>query len=404
MSKSLLYHTWGIRGYTYIHTRYERGNTIFRIEQAASDLRSPCCGSRNVIKRGVTERTFRAVPVGSRTIFIEIPVQRVACLECGCVRQVNIPFSAPRRSYTKNFERYALDLSRHMTIQDVARHLRVGWDTIKDIQVRYLHRRFDKPKLTKLKRIAIDEIYLGSRSGYLTIVMDLGSGAVIEVAEGKHAETLVPFWKRLRCSRAKIEAVATDMGPAYIKAVRENLPKAALVFDHFHVIKLYNEKLTDLRRAIAREADILEKKVLKGTRWLLVKTPCHLVVEKDEHTRLQEALRLNQPLATAYYMKEDLRRIWQQEDKETATFLLEDWVKRATISGIQMLKRFANTLASYRSGILAYYDFDRLSTGPLEGTNNKIKTLQKMAYGFRDMEFLKLKIKGLHETKYALVG
>jgi transposase len=342
--------------------------------------------------------------VGNRPVLIELPVQRVECLDCGVVRQVDIKFANERRSYTKAFERYALELSRHMTIKDVARHLHVGWDTIKDIQKRHLHRRYCKPKLGKLKRIAIDEIYLGKRSGYLTVVMDLASGAVIEVAEGKSAASLNPFWKRLRQTRAKVEAVATDMGPAYIKAVRENLPEATLVFDHFHVIKLYNEKLTNLRRAMARDADEQGKHTLKGTRWLLMKNPCNLSVEKDEHTRLQEALRLNQPLATAYYMKDDLRQIWQQPDKESAAFLLDDWIKKARVSGVRMLQRFAKTLSTYRSGILAYYDFDRLSTGPLEGTNNKIKTLQKMAYGFRDMEFLKLKVKGLHETKYALVG
>ena len=96
--------------------------------------------------------------------------------------------------------------------------------------------------------------------------------------------------------------------------------------------------------------------------------------------------------------------MFQQEDKESAEFLPSDWIKRAMVSGVGMIKRFANTLAAFRSGILAYYDFNRISTGPLEGTNNKIKTLQKMAYGFRDMDFLKLKIKDLHETKYALVG
>jgi len=404
MSTSLLYHTWGIRGYTYIHTRYEKGCTVFRVEQEDSSLRSSCCGSREVKKRGACERTFKMTPVGNRPVLIELPVQRVECLGCGAVRQVEVQFAKPRRSYTKGFERYALDLSRPMTIQDVAHPLDVGWDTIKDIQKRYLHWRFAKPKLGKLKRIAIDEIYLGSRSGYLTVVMDLSSGAVIEVAEGKQAAALDPFWKRLQHSRAQVEAVATDMGPAYIKAVRENLPKATWVFDHFHVIKLYNDTLTALRRAVAKEADVLGKQALKGTRWLLMKTPRNLAFEKDEQTRLQEALRLNQPLATAYYMKDDLRRVWQQEDKESAAFLLDDWIKRAAVSGITMLKQFANTLAAYRSGILAYYDFDRLSTGPLEGTHNKIKTLQKMAYGFRDKEFLKLKIKGLHETKYALVG
>lgn len=404
MSTSLLYHAWGIRGYTYVHTRYKNGSTIFAVKPEPYSLRSSCCGSRKIKKRGVIKRIFKATPVGNRPVYIELAVQRVECLVCHAVRQVKVQFANLRRGYTKSFERYALELSRHMTIKDVARHLQTSWDTIKDIQKRYLSHRFSKPKLGKLKRIAIDEIYLGKRSGYLTVVMDLSCGVVIEVAEGKGSAALEPFWKRLKCSRAQVEAVATDMGLAYIKAVRENLPQAILVFDHFHVIKLFNEKLSNLRRAIAREADVLGKKALKGTRWLLLKNPCNLIVDKDEHIRLQEALRLNQPLATSYYMKDDLRQIWLQEDKEEAAFLLDDWVKRAAVSGVHMLVKFSKTLAAYRSGILAYYDFDQLSTGPLEGTNNKIKTLQKMAYGFRDMEFLKLKIKGLHETKYALVG
>ena len=403
MSTSLLYHTWGIREYEYVHTRYEQGSTIFRVEQK-SKLRCASCNSRHVNKRGTVERRFRMVPVGFRETFIELPIQRVECLECGAVRQVRVLFAREKCGYTKAFERYALELSRHMTIQDTARHLGVSWDIIKDIQKRYLHKRFDKPKLGKLKRIAIDEIYLGSRSGYLTVVMDLNSGAIVEVAEGKDAAALDSFWKRLKHSKGQVQAVATDMGPAYIKAVRENLPQATLVFDHFHVIKLYNEKLSKLRQALAKEADALGRKVLKGTRWLLLKRPHNLDVGKDEHTRLQEALRLNQPLATAYYMKDDLHLIWQQQDKEAAAFLLDDWIKRAAACGIQMLQKFAKTLAAHRSGILAYYDCGGLSTGPLEGTNNKIKTLQKMAYGFRDKAFLKLKIKGLHETKYALVG
>lgn len=264
MTTSLLYHTWGIREYNYIHARYENGSTIFRVEQQDTSLHCPCCNSRKLTKRGTFDRRFRATPVGNRPVFIELPVQRVECLSCGAIRQVKVQFAEQRRSFTKSFERYALDLSRHMTIQDVAHHLHVGWDTIKDIQKRYLHRRFNKPKLGKLKRIAIDEIYLGKRSGFLTIVMDLVSGAVIEVAEGKDAAALDAFWTRLKQSRAQIEAVATDMGPAYIKAVRENLPEATLVFDHFHVIKLYNDKLSTLRRALANEADVLGKKHSKA--------------------------------------------------------------------------------------------------------------------------------------------
>jgi transposase len=291
-----------------------------------------------------------------------------------------------------------------MTIQDIASHLAVSWDVIKEIQKRYLRRRFSHPKLKKVKNVAIDEISIGKRHNYLTVVMDLKTGAVIFVGEGKGAEALEPFWKRLRYSRASIKAVAMDMSAAYISAVTHRVPEAAIVFDHFHVIKLFNDKLSDLRRHLYHEVnDIMHKKVIKGTRWLLLKNPENLDASKNEPDRLQKALEINQPLAAAYYMKEDLRQFWNQPDKATAQTFLSDWISRAKHSGIKMLIRFANTLAAHRSGLLNYYDF-AISTGPLEGTNNKIKTLQKQAYGFRDLEFFKLKIMAVHLAKYALVG
>jgi transposase len=320
------------------------------------------------------------------------------------VQQVPVAFAEPRRTYTSAFERYVLDLSRHMTIQDVAGHLGVGWDLVKSIQKRYLTRRFKRPRLKDLRQIAIDEISVGKRHRYLTVVLDLVSGAVVFVGQGKGAQALVPFWRRLRRSGAQIEAAAIDMGPAYLAAVRENLPDAAIVFDHFHVVKLFNDKLSDLRREVQREASELQQKhVLKGTRWLLLKNPENLDERRNERERLEEALRLNKPLATAYYMKEDLRQFWYQTDKAAAEALLDDWIGRARASGIRMLQDFAKTLAGHRSGLLAYYDYP-ISTGPLEGTNTKIKLLQRQAYGFRDLEFFKLKIMAIHESTIALVG
>ena len=167
---------------------------------------------------------------------------------------------------------------------------------------------------------------------------------------------------------------------------------------------MFNDKLSELRRQLYHEVnDILQKKVMKGTRWLLLKNPENLDPDRDEHRRLREALELNQPLATAYYMKEDLRQFWKQTNKMTATAFLESWIRRASGSDVRILKQLAKTLASHKSGLLNYYDYP-ISTGPLEGTNNKIKTMQKQAYGFRDMDFFKLKIMALHQTKYALVG
>lgn len=404
MSTSLLYHGFGIRGYQYVKTAYEAGRVTFTIRQERGDLRCAACGSRRVVRRGFQSRCFRSLPIGARPVRIELAVPRVGCGDCSEVRQVQVDFADPRRSYTRAFERYVLELSGHMTIRDVAEHLHVGWDLVKDIQKRHLGRKFRRIKLKHLRQIAIDEIAIGRGHRYLTVVLDLLSGAVVFVGEGKGADALKPFWKRLKRSRAKIEAVAMDMSPAYISAVQTHLSKALIVFDHFHVIKLFNDKLADLRRELYREAtEQLHKNVLKGTRWLLLKNPENLDNNRDEAKRLHEALTLNQPLATAYYLKEDLRRVWEQPDRAAAQRVLDDWIRRAECSGVRMLTRFAHTLATHRSGILNYYGY-RISTGPLEGTNTKIRVLQRKAYGFRDAEFFKLKIYALHETRYALVG
>jgi transposase len=404
MSTSLLYHAFGIRGYTYTRTDYQGGQTIFTIHQDCETCRCSACGAHRVLPRGRVERRFRTLPIGGRPTFVVLPIPRVECRACGVVRQVEVPFADPRRGYTHSFERYALELSRRMTIRDVALHLDVSWDLIKDIQKRDLSRRFARPKLKHLRRIAIDEIAVAKGHRYLTVVMDLESGAVVFVGDGKGADALKPFWKRLRPSKAKIEAVAMDMSAAYRSAVSAHLPGAKIVFDHFHVVKLFNEKLSELRRAVYREAtEVMHKEVLKGTRWLLLKNPENLDPEKDEKRRLEEALALNRPLATAYYMKDDLRRFWEQPGKRFATTFLDGWIRRAEASGIKILQQMGKTLAAHRSGLLAYYDA-MITSGPMEGTNNKIKTMKRQAYGFRDHEFFKLKILAIHETKYALVG
>lgn len=404
MSTSLLYHAFCIRGYAYLATVYSKGRVLVRIRRDAGKLRCPACGSREVIRRGTVRRQFHSVPIGKKPVDIELDVQRVECRDCGCVRQEQLGFADPHRRHTRAFERYVVALSKSMTMLDIARHLQVGWDTVKDIIKRDLSRRFRRIRLRDLRLIAIDEIAIGKGRKYLTIVLDLVSGAVVFVGEGKGANALAPFWKRLRSSRARIEAVAIDMSPAYIQAVSAHLPEAGLVFDHFHIIKLFNDKLSDLRRELYREAtEKLHKDALKGTRWLLLKAPENLDKSRNEPARLAEALQLNEPLATAYYLKEDLRQLWAQQDKAQAQAFLDGWLQRAEASGITMLRKFAQTLAAHRSGILAYYDFP-ISTGPLEGTNNKIKTLKRQAYGFRDQEFFKLRILAIHETKYALVG
>ena len=211
----------------------------------------------------------------------------------------------------------------------------------------------------------------------------------------------------MKRSKAKIQAVATDMASGYMAAVLEHLPKADLVLDHFHLVKWFNEKLSLLRRQLYRQATEMHKAVLKGSRWLLLKAPENLKPHedpgKDERMRLQAALELNQPLATAYYMKERLRLLFQCTDRSRAAMELKAWIQEASRCGIKILKDAARKLSVWKPFILNWHKHP-ISTGQLEVINGKIGTLQRNAYGYRDEEYLKLRIFNLHKSTYALTG
>ena len=404
MSTSLIYHAFGLQGYAYVHQKFEEGRIIFRIRPKAKLMRCSRCKSTRIIRRGLNMRLLRTLPIGFKPVCLNVEMPRVECRTCGFLGRIRIGIAAPRRWHTYVFERFVLAITKVMTLKDVSRLVGIGWDCVKDILRRNLARRFAKPPLSRLRYIAIDEISVKKGHKYVTLVMDLQSGAVVFVGDGKGADSLLPFWKKLHRSRAQIQAVATDMSPAYIGAVRENLPGTPLVFDHFHVVKLMNEALTEIRRGLYHELkNLADRKVLKGSRWILLKNPENLCQEKDEASRLQEALAMNEPLAMSYYMKEDLRQIWSQESKDKAKAALNSWITRAQTSGIGPLMRIGGTLAAHKSGILNWYDHN-ISSGPLEGTNNKIKVMKRMAYGYRDMEFFKLRILAIHEAKYVLTG
>ena len=313
-TRSELHHCFGLGTVEVLRTEFVGGETVFHCRHPPKRVRCPCCHGSSVIRRGTVSRRFRLVPTGSRQCWLEFEVQRLGCRECGAVRQEMLPFAKPRKRYTRAYARYVLELSRIATVKDVARHLGVSWDLLAEIQGERLERDARKVKLSSVTRIALDELAVGKGQRYVSIVLDLDTGAAIHVAEGKSADSVKPFLRKLRHNGAETEAVATDMGQAFPSAVREVFPEAVLVYDHFHVAKLTNDKLAELRRGLQREADTLGRKMLKGTRWLLAKNPENLDPDRNETERLREALGFNHPLAVAYYMKEDLRMLWEQPD------------------------------------------------------------------------------------------
>ena len=288
-----------------------------------------------------------------------------------------------------------------MSLQDVARWTHLGWDTVKSIVKADLARRFESVPLSGVSRIGVDENYLGKKAKYVTLVVDLDSGRVLWVGKGRGKEALEGFWERLRRSGTRIEAVACDMSGAYWSAINEHLPEAALVFDHFHIIKLANEKIDEIRRGLQRTLELDGQRFIKGTRYLLLYGKENLPPEK--RPKLEQALAYNEPLSKAYYLKEELRQLWSQPGKDAAQKHLQDWILKAYATGIQPLKKLANTLLNHARQILSYFDHP-ISSGIMEGINNKIGRLTRLAYGYRDVDFLHLRIYALHESKDILTG
>lgn len=288
-----------------------------------------------------------------------------------------------------------------MSLRDVTRLTHLGWDTVKSIVKSDLARRYAKVALKEVRRIAIDENYLGAKARYVTLVIDLDSGRILWVGKGRGEEALVDFWPKLRAAKARIAAVACDMSAAYWSAVQEHLPEAALVFDRFHIVKLANEAIDEIRRGIQRTLDLTGRKHIKGKRYLLLRARENLSAEQQP--QLEEALRWNEPLSVAYYLKEELRELWEQATHQEATAYLQSWILRAMGAGLQPLKRLATTLLTHARSILNYFHHP-ITSGKMEGINNKIGRLTRLAYGYRDIEFLHLKLYSLHESTFKLSG
>lgn len=398
MNASIMHKAFGVTKQECLDMRCE-GNKIFlSVQTPREKLRCPVCGSSNVVHDGYVLRRFVSVPIGCAKTCIEMRAQRVKCHDCGCHRQEDIDFAKGKRRHTIAFANLVIDLSRFATVQDIAWFLDVSWDVVYNIQMDFLQREYAQPDLSELRFIAIDEFAIHKGQTYKTIVIDLETGRIVYVGDGNGKAALDGFWEALGDRAKGLKAVSTDLSSAFTNSVVEHLPKAALVVDHFHVVKLMNEKLDQLRRQMWHtEKDVNKRKIIKGTRWLLLRNGPD-VFDTRHRTRLDNVLSLNEPLMMAYYLKEDLREIWNQINKDKAALVLDEWVTQALDTKVQPLIKMAATIRAYKPYILAWYDHC-ISNGPIEGTNNKIKVLKRQMYGCRNDEFFKLKLYALHDKR-----
>jgi len=404
VSTSLLYHAFSARTYDHLRTEYRDGAIYEHVQKKRSCRRCPSCSHPRVTLEGCSQTKVRTVPIGRRPVYLVLHLHRLRCHGCGALRREARDVAPQRRSYTFALCRLVLELCQEMSLSAVAQYLLLDWHLCKQILLENLQQRKERRRLRHVRRIAIDEIFVKSPYQFLTVVIDLDSGQVLHVGRGKDREALRPFFVRLRAVRGRLQAIAVDMSAAFLKAIKQDGPKDVLIIhDRFHIMKLMNKVLDKVRRSEQNRLEAEGKKVLKGGRYLLLRNRCSVEEDPEDKNRLEQLLQANDTLHRVYLLKEDLRLLWEQPTQLHAYWLLQNWLKTARALKLRPLTSLCNTLEAAQDRILAWY-LCQISTGPLEGVNNKIKVLNRRAYGHRDLDFLALRILFIHETQFKLSG
>ena len=392
-----LYYTQRVRGFQQESEKYTAESATFSLRR--TQHRCPRCGSTKVVATPLRRRSIRGEPLGScREVRLEFTVHRLYCSSCKSRTMEHIPFlSHPKARISRALERTILELRPHMSLRALAGYFHLRWHTIKELEKKVLRRRFFRIQTAHIKAIGIDEIHVGNGKAdtqYLTIIRDLKSGAVIHVGEGKGIPALSGAWQKLK--KSKLKVVTMDMSNAYSRWISEHFPKASIVFDHFHVIKLMNDKLDHVRRRVVAKMDSAQQKQLKGLRFIFLKNNEDL---PEDARRILKNMRGDfQDLGDAYMFKEALRSIYSRaKSSYHARAAFHRWCKLAEETGISELAIMAKTIRDKMDGIVSYWTFRRISNAGMEGFNNKIRWLIRQAYGFRDREYFKLKIYQLPE-------
>ena len=340
-----------------------------------------------------TERWIRDLPAWGADTRLLVHVRRVKCARCHTAME-EIPWLSRYARVTKRLAISVARLCRVAPIQHVAEHFGLSWDQVKGIHKGYLREHLGEPDLSTVTTLGMDEFAIQKGHRYATVIIHPATREVLWVGRGRGREDIRPFFEKLgEKGRKRIEAVVMDMWEPYEQEVRYQCAHAEIVYDLFHVKSKYGREVID--RVRVDEANRLKdnksaREVVKGSKWLLLRNSENLL-EKDR-IRLAELLEANKQLATVYVLKDDLAHLWDYVYHGAAQKFWEEWYSRAVQSRIEPLKTFATKLKKRLDGILAHCRYP-LNTSVLEGINNTIKVIKRMAYGFRDDEYFFLRIR-----------
>jgi len=329
-----------------------------------------------------------------RRVWLDVPIRRMDCHHCGACVTERIAWLSRQARITRRLWAWVEALVQLLPIAHVARLTGLHWHTVKEIDRLRLEAKHGEFEAQGVRRLVMDEFALHKGHRYATVVMDAEAFRVLWVGEGRSREAIRPFFELLGeegCRR--IEAVAMDMNTAFDLEVRQHCPQAEVVYDLFHVVARFGREVID--RVRVDQANVLRdqpaaRQVIKRSRWLLLRNRNNL--DPAQGVRLDELLAANAPLATVYLLKTALKEVWFAPSVPEGARRWRNWYRMAIDSGLTPLILFAKRLKPYLRGILASARFP-MNTSILEGVNNRIKVIKRMAYGFRDSAYFFLKIK-----------
>jgi transposase len=351
------------------------------------------CGNWTAAIHDIEVRRIRDLPVFEHRVELMVPRIRVACSVCG-PKVEQLTWLEPYARVTRRLADSVARLCQVASIRHVAQFFHLHWSTVKELDRAYLEHTLGPIDLEGLEIIGLDEFAIQKGHRYATVIVEPTRKRVLWVGRGRGREDIRPFFELLgpqRCQR--IRAAVMDMNEGYRLEVQSHCPGAAIVFDLFHVIAKYGREVIDrvrVDRANELRADRPQRRIVKSARWLLLKNRASLRPEQD--VTLDELLAANHSLFVVYVLRDALKELWAYRHPGYAAKAWRSWYRKALRSGIQPLRRFATALRPYLPGILAHCRYP-LGTNLIEGINNKIKVIKRMAYGFRDDAYFFLKIR-----------
>lgn len=377
------------------------GSLLLSLSEAPDHpLRCSRCDSACVLVHERRRRHIRDRDWLDRRVWLDVPVRRLDCCHCGARATEHLTWLEAGSRITRRLEAWVEALTELLPIAHVASLTGLHWHTVKRIDHQRLQARHSTFKAGGVRRLIMDEFALHKGHRYATVVMDADRTRVLWVGEGNSREAIRPFFELLgKEGCALIEAVAMDMNTAFDLEVRAHCPGAEVVYDLFHVVARFGREVVDRVRvdqANALRAEPHQRKVIKRARWLLLRNRDNLGAEQA--VQLDELLAANLPLATVYLLQTALKEIWFAPTVQEGGRRWKDWYRLARDSGIPAALAFAKRLRKYLRGILASAIYP-LNTSVLEGVNNRIKVIKRMAYGFRDSNYFFLKIKAAFPGK-----